>query len=49
MMQVPLDNTKDGEVVLVEADRGDILDGLTLASPILGRRRQWRPGHCRPR
>lgn len=32
LMQVPLDDAKDGNVLLVEADRGDIPGGLTLAS-----------------
>ena len=33
LMQVPLDDVEGGAVVLVEADRGDIPGGLTLAAP----------------
>lgn len=33
LMQVPLDDAEGGGTVLVEADRGDIPGGLTLASP----------------
>ena len=33
LIQVPLDDTEDGAMVLVEADRGDIPGGLALASP----------------
>jgi hypothetical protein len=33
LMRVPLDDAEDGAVLLVEADRGDIPGGLTLAAP----------------
>ena len=33
LMQVPLGDAGGGGIVLVEADRGDIPGGLTLASP----------------
>jgi hypothetical protein len=38
-VQVPLEDGKSGAVVLVEADRGDIPGGLTLASPEPGQAR----------
>jgi hypothetical protein len=33
LLEVPLQDDESGGVVLVEADRGDISGGLTLASP----------------
>jgi Trypsin-co-occurring domain 1 len=33
LVQVPLDDSEGGAVVLVESDQRDILGGLTLASP----------------
>ena len=40
---------EDGTVVLVEADRADIPDRLTLASLERGRQQRRRRGRCRSR
>ena len=45
LVEVHLDDGERGTVIPVEADRGDILGGLMLASPDPGR--LWPSGRCR--